>query len=92
MRRSGNAEAAYVTWQACKNRFGKAWKAWRESRFCADKDLRDSSFKYRGNVWLFLEDKGCIHGLENCIHNKHSIIQRLVAKNLDSEIVSKFDS
>ena len=26
---------------------------------------RDSSFKYRGNVWLFLEDKGCIHGLEN---------------------------
>ena len=60
-----------------------------QTRICVQ---RDSSFKYRGNVWLFLEDKGCVHGLENFIHNKHSIIQRLVAKNLDSEIVSKFDS
>ena len=60
-----------------------------QTRICVQ---RDSSFKYRGNVWLFLEDKGCIHGLENFIHNKHSIIQRLVAKNLDSEIVSNFDS
>ena len=60
-----------------------------QTRICVQ---RDSSFKYRGNVWLFLEDKGCVHGLENFIHNKHSIIQRLWQKNLDSEIVSKFDS
>ena len=47
MRRSGNAEAAYVTWQACKNRFWKAWKAWRESCFCADKDLCTERFEFQ---------------------------------------------
>ena len=60
-----------------------------QTRICVQ---RDSSFKYRRNVLLILEDKECIHGFENFIHNKYSIIQRLVAKNLDSEIVSKFDS
>ena len=33
-----------------------------QTRICVQ---RDSSFKYRGNVLLLLEDKGCIHGLEN---------------------------